>query len=76
MTSAARVYPPKFCKALAEAIRSSIEEVYPPPTPEQVARARQPEYGQLYAAVSFPAEPEEGQNGEEPGSEEAEEDNQ
>ncbi|CAK0864783.1 unnamed protein product, partial [Prorocentrum cordatum] len=44
MTSKARVYPPKFARALAEAIRSSVENTHPGPAPEEVRVVRRPQY--------------------------------
>eukprot|EP00959_Pyramimonas_sp_CCMP1952_P211250 4421223-Pyramimonas_sp.AAC.1 len=61
MTARARVYPPKFARALAGGVRASTNVAIPETSPGQIRVAREAGGPELYLAESYPADVEEGE---------------
>eukprot|EP00959_Pyramimonas_sp_CCMP1952_P398614 8352416-Pyramimonas_sp.AAC.1 len=61
MTARARVCPPKFARALAEAVRASTGAALPEPPQGQAKAAKEAWGPELYLAESYPADVEEGE---------------
>eukprot|EP00959_Pyramimonas_sp_CCMP1952_P325408 6811026-Pyramimonas_sp.AAC.1 len=61
MTARSRVYPPKFARAFAEAVRASTNAAISGTSPGQIRVAREAGGPELYLAESYPADVEEGE---------------